>query len=77
MGNLIINFRKLYTKKNNGQTKQLTVWKKGKIIGDNNSNVYRKDACGALAQFSKHGNRDAKYGWGIDHSGNDALSNLQ
>jgi 5-methylcytosine-specific restriction endonuclease McrA len=61
----------------------LAVWKKGKIVGDNDPNVYRKDACSAWMQFSKHGDRDAKYGWEIDHitpevhGGSDALSNLQ
>ncbi len=59
------------------------VWKKGKIVGNNNPNIYRKDACNAWMQFSKHGDRDAKYGWEIDHivpdsrDGSDALSNLQ
>ena len=60
----------------------LAVWKKGKIVGDNSPSVYRKDVCGAWMQFSKHGDRNAKYGWEIDHitpeahGGNDALSNL-
>jgi len=61
----------------------LAVWKKGKIIGNNNSNVFRKDACGAWMKFSDHGDRDVKYGWEIDHinpvsnGGGDVLSNLQ
>lgn len=61
----------------------LTVWKKGKIVVNNDPNVFRKDACGAWMQFSKHGNRDAKYGWEIDHiipvthDGTDVPSNLQ
>lgn len=61
----------------------LAVWKKGKIVGGNDPDVFRKDACGAWMQFSKHGDRDAKYGWEIDHitpkihSGSDVLPNLQ
>jgi 5-methylcytosine-specific restriction endonuclease McrA len=61
----------------------LTVWKKGEIVVDNDPKVFRRDACRAWMQFSKHGDRDARYGWEIDHimpeaqGGSDALSNLQ
>jgi len=61
----------------------LAVWEKGEIIGNNDPDVFRKDACGAWMKFSEHGDREAKYGWEIDHitpvahDGTDALSNLQ
>ena len=61
----------------------LTVWERGKIVDDNDQDVFRKDACGAWIEFGKHGDREAKYGWEIDHitpeahGGSNALSNLQ
>ncbi len=73
----------MYIKEHWSNERISDVWKKGKIVGDNDPNIYRKDACGAWIQFSKHGDRDAKYGWEIDHiipeahHGSNALSNLQ
>lgn len=61
----------------------LAVWEKGEIVVNNDPKVFRRDACKAWMQFSEHGNRDAKYGWEIDHmkpeaqGGDDAISNLQ
>lgn len=59
------------------------VWNKAKSIIGYDSSIYRRDACGALIQFSKHGDRNALYGWEIDHiipailNGPDDLINLQ
>ena len=56
------------------------VWRKGRIVGDNDPNVWRKDKCGAWIRRSEYGNRDSQYGWEIDHinpNGSDQLSNLQ
>ena len=61
----------------------LTVWKKGNTEGNNDPDVFRKDVCGAWMKFDQHGDRDAKYGWEVDHikpeahDGTDELSNLQ
>jgi hypothetical protein len=40
---------------------------KGKVVKDNDPNVYRKDQCGALIRRNSYGNRDSQYGWEIDH----------
>lgn len=61
----------------------LAVWQKGRSINGYDSSKYRKDACGAVIEFSKHGDRDADRGWEIDHirpesqGGSDELYNLQ
>ena len=54
------------------------VWNKGKTVGDNPPNVWRKDACGAWIRKSDYGNRDSQYGWEIDHidpNGGEDISN--
>ena len=59
------------------------VWEKGRIVSSEDTSVFRKDACGAWIQLSKHGDRNSDYGWEIDHiqpvalGGSDFLSNLQ
>lgn len=56
------------------------VWEKGKIVSDVNKDKWRKDQCAAWMQRDKHGDRDSKLGWEIDHinpKGGDALSNLR
>lgn len=56
------------------------VWEKGKKVNNNDSNIWRKDDCNAWIQRSKHGDRDSKYGWEIDHidpDGSNSLSNLR
>lgn len=66
-----------------GQSDIDLVWKKGKVVAGYDSNVWRKDACGAWMKKSEHGNTDSKFGWEIDHikpkamGGSDELSNLQ
>ena len=57
------------------------VWNKGSIIPGNDSNIWRKDQCGAWIGRSFYGDRNSKYGWEIDHidtnTNNDNLSNLR
>ena len=59
------------------------VWEKGTVVQGNNSNHWRKDACNAWIGRNFYGNRQAQYGWEIDHitpssqDGSDALSNLR
>ncbi len=56
------------------------VWEKGKVVTNNDSSKWRKDECGAWIARNKHGDRDSKYGWEIDHispGGKDILSNLR
>jgi len=59
------------------------VWAKGKIVSNNDPNVWRKDECDAWIKRSEYGNRNSTYGWEIDHikpkdqGGSDNLSNLR
>jgi 5-methylcytosine-specific restriction endonuclease McrA len=43
------------------------VWLKGRIIPGYDSDVFRQDACGAIMQYSEHGNTQSILGWEIDH----------
>lgn len=59
------------------------VWEKGRIMPDQNKDIYRWDRCGQVMQRSEHGNRNHNYGWEIDHinpvssGGGDEIGNLQ
>lgn len=60
----------------------LKIWKKGKIVGNNDPAIWRKDRCDAWMRYSGHGSA-GKYGWEVDHinpvanGGTDLYSNLQ
>lgn len=67
---------------------KLAVWAKGREIIDKDGkrwekSVWRWDQCGAVMNYSEHGNTDSKHGWEIDHikpaakGGSDDLDNLQ
>ena len=56
------------------------VWYKGRIITNNDPNVWRKDQCDAWIMRNQYGNRDSGWGWEIDHInpfGGYSLSNLR
>ncbi|MFA7450573.1 MAG: HNH endonuclease signature motif containing protein [Bacteroidales bacterium] len=59
------------------------VWEKGIIEEGYDSNVFRKDPCGAWIIKSEYGNQNSKFGWTIDHilpealGGDDNLLNLR
>jgi hypothetical protein len=56
------------------------VWEKGKAVPNYGEGKYRKDECSAWMIRDKHGDRNSKYGWEIDHidpKGGDDLSNLR
>lgn len=43
------------------------IWEKGRIVEGYDSDMYRKDACGAWIIWDKYGVQDNLYGWEIDH----------
>lgn len=77
----------MYNKRSNGNSFTefdiQIVWEKGSVIPSLDSNIYRKDKCGAIIKRSEYGNTQSKYGWEIDHMkplakyGTDDLFNLQ
>lgn len=63
---------------------KLAVWAKAQFAaGGHHEGDWREDACGALMRFADYGNREAEYGWEIDHitpaakGGTDDIDNLQ
>ena len=59
------------------------VWEKGRVVGNNDPNVWRKDDCEAWIHRRSYGNRESQYGWEIDHitpesqGGTDDIDNLR
>jgi hypothetical protein len=43
------------------------VWEKAQSVEGFNSDMYRKDPCGAWIVWDKYGVQDSIYGWEIDH----------
>jgi 5-methylcytosine-specific restriction endonuclease McrA len=61
----------------------VTVWQKAQSVLGYDSNVWRKDACGAWIKYDHYGDCNQSTGWEIDHikptsqGGSDDISNLQ
>lgn len=61
----------------------LKIWDKGRHVDGLSPEMFRMDSCGALMLFSKFGNHEDEYGWGIDHiypialGGDERLENLR
>ena len=59
------------------------VWGKGKVVPNNDPNIWRKDEGGAWIGRRYYGDRNSQYGWEIDHiksesrGGGDELFNLR
>lgn len=59
------------------------VWQKGRAIQDFDAAKFRMDKCTQIMEFSSFGDRNAPYGWEIDHinpvsnGGDDDITNLQ
>lgn len=56
------------------------IWKKGKIVSNNDPEIWRKDQCDAWIKRTEYGNRESEYGWEKDHidpDGGDDLENLR
>ena len=56
------------------------VWNKGQIVPGYDPSEHRRDVCSALIIRDRHGDRNSKNGWEIDHinpNGSDRIDNLQ
>lgn len=42
-------------------------WEKARKIEGYDSDLFRKDACGAWIKKTEYGNRENAYGWEVDH----------
>ncbi len=42
-------------------------WEKATVVVGYDSNVYRKDECGAWIARKQYGKRNLSFGWEIDH----------
>lgn len=43
------------------------IWEKARRVEGYNSDLYRKDVCGAWIMKDAYGDRENNYGWEIDH----------
>ena len=65
------------------EQEKLSVWLKGSTILGYSPSEFRTDKYNGVMQYSKHGNRNDKMGWEIDHiipvarDGSDNYNNLQ
>ncbi len=59
------------------------IWEKGRVVPNNDPDIWRKDECGAWIGRQHYGDRNSQYGWEIDHikseslGGGDELLNLR
>ena len=63
--------------------KRVAAWNRASTVVGYDARIYRKDSAGFWIKWSDYGNRDAEYGWEVDHihplskGGRDALDNVQ
>lgn len=59
------------------------IWEKANAVSGQNSDIWRKDQCGAWIGWNYYGDRNSQYGWEVDHitcvsnGGGDTISNLR